>query len=212
MQQCYKRTPIRKCDFFISTRLHGFSPVNVLYIFKTSFYKNISAGMLLYLHILLPLECCLVLTISEDLFSQNKYIVERIQVLYLFNNQKKFRQSLIIFNSLIKLFSSCWKRQNYPPTEASIKFICIKYRKFIPLPPSSLAYTFDDPLPNHLRAFFFFIRVNLVQKIKIINLSWNFMPRLIRICRIQWWCTVSPFSTGHTFFGQIWYKISKLSV
>ena len=44
--------------------------------------------MLLYLHILLPLECCLVLTISEDLFSQNKYIVERIQVLYLFNNQK----------------------------------------------------------------------------------------------------------------------------
>lgn len=100
MQQCYKRTPIRKCDFFISTRLHGFSPVNVLYIFKTSFYKNISAGMLLYLHILLPLECCLVLTISEDLFSQNKYIVERIQVLYLFNNQKKFRQSLIKFASL----------------------------------------------------------------------------------------------------------------
>ena len=56
--------------------------------------------MLLYLHILLPLECCLVLTISEDLFSQNKYIVERIQVLYLFNNQKKFRQSLIKFASL----------------------------------------------------------------------------------------------------------------
>ena len=56
--------------------------------------------MLLYLHILLPLECCVVLTISEDLFSQNKYIVERIQVLFYSITKKKFRQSLIKFVSL----------------------------------------------------------------------------------------------------------------
>ena len=31
--------------------------------------------------------------------------------------------------------------------------------------------------------------VNLVQKIKIVSLSWNLVPRLIRICRIQWWCS-----------------------
>ena len=33
--------------------------------------------------------------------------------------------------------------------------------------------------------------VNLVWKLKIISLSWNFVPRLIQICRIPWWC--SPF-------------------
>ena len=33
--------------------------------------------------------------------------------------------------------------------------------------------------------------VNLVQKLRIISLSWNFVPRLIQICRIPWWC--SPF-------------------
>ena len=36
-----------------------------------------------------------------------------------------------------------------------------------------------------------FLGVNLVQKLKIISLSWNFVPRLIQICRIPWWC--SPF-------------------
>ena len=29
---------------------------------------------------------------------------------------------------------------------------------------------------------------NLVQKIKIVSLSWNLVPRLIRICRILWSC------------------------
>ena len=30
---------------------------------------------------------------------------------------------------------------------------------------------------------------NLAQKIKVINLTWNLLPRLIRICRIRWWCS-----------------------
>ena len=41
---------------------------------------------------------------------------------------------------------------------------------------------------------------NLVQKIKIVSLSWNLVPRLIWICRIKWWCSLFPFSTGNTFF------------
>ena len=44
--------------------------------------------------------------------------------------------------------------------------------------------------------------VNLVQKLKIISLSWNFVPRLIQICRIPWWCLLFLFSTGHTFLGK----------
>ena len=33
----------------------------------------------------------------------------------------------------------------------------------------------------------------LFQKIKIIILSWKFVPRLIRIYRIQWWCSLFQF-------------------
>ena len=35
--------------------------------------------------------------------------------------------------------------------------------------------------------------VNLVQKIKTVSLSWNSVPRLIRICRIQWCCPLFRF-------------------
>ena len=38
--------------------------------------------------------------------------------------------------------------------------------------------------------------VNLIQKLKIISLSWNFVPRLTQICRIV-------FSTGNTFLSKV---------
>ena len=34
---------------------------------------------------------------------------------------------------------------------------------------------------------------NLDKNIKIVRLSWNLVPRLIRISRIQWWCSLFPF-------------------
>ena len=49
--------------------------------------------------------------------------------------------------------------------------------------------------------------VNLVQKLKIISLSWNCVPRLI-----PWWCSTFLFSTGKYLFGQISSKKSKFSV
>ena len=42
--------------------------------------------------------------------------------------------------------------------------------------------------------------VNLVQKLKIISLSWNFVLKLIQICRIPWWCSLFLFSTGNCQF------------
>ena len=48
----------------------------------------------------------------------------------------------------------------------------------------------------------YLFRVNLVQKFKIISLSWNFLPRLIQICRIPWWCSLFLFSNGNTFLGK----------
>ena len=38
--------------------------------------------------------------------------------------------------------------------------------------------------------------------VKIIILSWNFVPRLIQIRSIPWWCSRFLFSTGKTFSGK----------
>ena len=34
---------------------------------------------------------------------------------------------------------------------------------------------------------------NLFQKVKFVSLTWNFLPRLIQICKIQWWCSLFLF-------------------
>ena len=54
--------------------------------------------------------------------------------------------------------------------------------------------------------------VNLVQKLKIISLSWNFVPRLIQICRIPWWCSFFFVFDWKYLSWQNWFKKSKLSV
>ena len=36
--------------------------------------------------------------------------------------------------------------------------------------------------------------------------------RLMRICRTQWWCSLSLFQIGNTLFGKIWSKKSNVSV
>ena len=51
---------------------------------------------------------------------------------------------------------------------------------------------------------------NLVQKIKIISWSLNLVARLIRICWIQWCCSLFSFWTGSALLGQIWSKLSYL--
>ena len=52
MQQIYWRTPTAKCDFSSCFATlcgipHGYSPVNLLHIFRTRFYKNTSGELLL---------------------------------------------------------------------------------------------------------------------------------------------------------------------
>ena len=99
-------------------------------------------------------------------------------------------------------------------------------------------------IQNSMVVFTFFLLdqkypflANLVRKIKIVSLSLNLVPRLIRvwrtecrteflqnclkwnsvtrliwICKIHKWCSIFLFSTGNTLFGQTWSKRSKLSV
>ena len=49
MQLIYRRTPMLKCDnnFIKITLRHGFSPTNLLHIFRTPFPKNTYEGLLL---------------------------------------------------------------------------------------------------------------------------------------------------------------------
>ena len=42
----------------------------------------------------------------------------------------------------------------------------------------------------------FLFWANLVKKIKIVGLSWNLASRLIRICKIQWCCSLFLFYIG----------------
>ena len=55
---------------------------------------------------------------------------------------------------------------------------------------------------------------NLVQKIKIVSLSWNLLPRLIRMCRLEWRGVVYffCFRPEIRFLGEIWSKKLKLLV
>ena len=41
---------------------------------------------------------------------------------------------------------------------------------------------------------------------KFFSLSQNMVPGLIRICKIQWWCSVLLFLTKSILFRQIWSK------
>ena len=43
---------------------------------------------------------------------------------------------------------------------------------------------------------------NLVQKFKIVSLSWNLAPRITQICIIQWWCFLFCFRLEIPFLGK----------
>ena len=80
----------------------------------------------------------------------------------------------------------------------------------------STSDSFDYPEFNGYAHFSVFdwkylFRANLVQKIKIVSLSCNLVPRLIRISRIQQCGSHFLFLTGNTIFGQKRKKIVSLS-
>ena len=52
---------------------------------------------------------------------------------------------------------------------------------------------------------------NLVQKMKIVTLSWILVATVIWTCRIQWWFSFFLFLSWNALFGQICSKKSKLS-
>ena len=54
--------------------------------------------------------------------------------------------------------------------------------------------------------FFYFRPETLFGQIwfkkSLVSLSWNMVPTLIQICRIQWWCSLFLIFTGNTYFGK----------
>ena len=68
-------------------------------------------------------------------------------------------------------------------------------------------------MQNSMMLFTFFVFdwkcpfwTNLVQKIKNVSLRWNLMPRLTRICRIQWRCSLFFFRPEIIFLGNFCSK------
>ena len=53
---------------------------------------------------------------------------------------------------------------------------------------------------------------DLTPKFKTVCSKWNLVPRLIRICRIQWQFSFFQVLTRNTLFGQMWYKKPKSPV
>ena len=56
----------------------------------------------------------------------------------------------------------------------------------------------------------------MIQKFKIVSLSWNLVLRLIKICRIRWWYSILLLSTGNIIFWgkfgiQYWCSILPFS-
>ena len=57
-------------------------------------------------------------------------------------------------------------------------------------------------------------RTTFVENIKIVSLRWNLIPRVIRICRIQWWCSIFLFRPEILFWRKFdpknqlcWFKL-----
>ena len=72
-------------------------------------------------------------------------------------------------------------------------------------------------IQNSLVMFTFFVFLwkypfwlTFIQKSEIVSLSWNSAPRLIWICRTQWWCSLYLFLTGSNLFLEICFKKLKL--
>ena len=67
----------------------------------------------------------------------------------------------------------------------------------------------NSNMQNSVTLFTFFIFdwkypfcANLVQNVKIVSLSWNLVPRLVRIWKIQSWCSLFLFLIGNTLLGE----------
>ena len=77
----------------------------------------------------------------------------------------------------------------------------------------------NSNMQNSMMLFSFFVFqwkypfwANLIQKIKIVTLSWNLVPTLIRICRIQWWCSFFfVFEWKYPFWANLVEKIKIIS-
>ena len=55
-------------------------------------------------------------------------------------------------------------------------------------------------------------KANLVQNIKTVSLTWNFVLRLIQIRRIQWWCSLFCYDWEYPFWLNVAQKIKIFSL
>ena len=87
------------------------------------------------------------------------------------------------------LIRACAPTRLYP-------FSCLLTNTVVSVAP--LQKCFEFSVLDQIHPFW----VNLVQKTKIVSLSWNLVPVLIWISTIQWWCSVFPFLTENVHLGR----------
>ena len=87
------------------------------------------------------------------------------------------------------LIRACAPTRLYP-------FSCLLTNTVVSVAP--LQKSFEFSVLDQIHPFW----VNLVQKTKIVSLSWNLVPVLIWISTIQWWCSVFPFLTENVHLGR----------
>ena len=106
MQQVYRRTSMPKCDFskaalhFIEITLrYRFSPVNLLYFFRTPFYQNTYGGLLLRWAKYTGMRLGLCQTTITEMFGKmfNKWVLLTMEKSSINSNGTKPVQSFITF-------------------------------------------------------------------------------------------------------------------
>ena len=117
-----------------------------------------------------------------------------------------------------KVFVNCWNKtvMQYLSLRLEGEEI-LKYRCVCP----SRAERFNIVRNNHGRTHKCDFSVsnrkylfweNLVQNIKIVSLSWNLVPRLIRICGPQWWYLFFILERKHPFWANLVQRIKTASL
>ena len=112
MWQIYRRKSIPKSDFnFIEITLrHGWSPVNLLHIFKAPFSKNTSGGMLLNFA-KTGLHCSCFPVNSQNFSEEISHIIHRVCFCHCLNH--KFNEIVISDNQNNKIYFSLEKNNFY---------------------------------------------------------------------------------------------------
>ena len=132
MQQVYRKHPCGSvisikflCNFIEISLRHGCSPVNLLHIFRTSFPKDTSRGLLLFILLSNKLTTCVInyVQVILNLFFSKSKLISVLGNLY-----RNILLEFIISSNKSRLFVQCklWCRNIYS-NQTKVKWKCLRW-------------------------------------------------------------------------------------